>query len=72
MSSAISGADTLVRAIHRTSVQVSRWPHIATEEHEVAEIIAASVLRSRNGEPASVLHEERLAEDVLRRHRSGD
>ena len=46
------------------SVQVSRWPHIPTEEREVAEIIAASVQRSRNGEPASVLHEERLSEDV--------
>jgi pilus assembly protein CpaF len=50
---------------HRdTSVQVSRWPRIPIEEREVAEIIAASVQRSRNGEPASVLHEERLAEDV--------
>ena len=50
---------------HReTTVQVSRWPHIPTEEREVAEIIAASVRRSRNGEPASVLHEERLGQDV--------
>jgi Flp pilus assembly CpaF family ATPase len=45
-------------------VQVSRWPHIPTEEREVAEIIGASVKESRNGEPASVLHEERLSEDV--------
>ena len=45
-------------------VQVSRWPHIPTEEREVAEIIAATVHRSRNGEPASVLHEERLSDDI--------
>ncbi len=51
---------------HRSPVQVSRWPHIPTEEREVAEIIAASVQRSRKGEPASVLHEERLGEDVAR------
>ena len=51
-------------AVTGSSVQVSRWPHIPTEEREVAEIIAASVQRSRNGEPASVLHEERLGEDV--------
>ena len=49
---------------HDSPVQVSRWPRIPTEEREVAEIIAASVQRSRNGEPASVLHEERLAQDV--------
>jgi pilus assembly protein CpaF len=47
-------------------VQVSKWPHIPTEEREVAEIIATSVQRSRNGEPPSVLHEERLSEDVSR------
>jgi Flp pilus assembly CpaF family ATPase len=47
-----------------SSVQVSRWPHIPTEEREVAEIIAASVQGSRNGEPASVLHEECLHDDV--------
>jgi pilus assembly protein CpaF len=47
-----------------STVQVSKWPHIPTEEREVAEIIAASVRRSRNGEPPSVLHEERLSEDV--------
>jgi pilus assembly protein CpaF len=49
---------------HRSPVQVSRWPHIPTEEREVAEIIAASVRQLRDGEPASVLHEERLSEDV--------
>jgi Flp pilus assembly CpaF family ATPase len=46
------------------NVQVSPWPQIPTEEREVAQIIAAAVHRLRNGEPASVLHEERLAEDV--------
>ncbi len=46
------------------SVQVSRWPHIPTEEREVAEIVAAAVQQLRVGEPASVLHEERLSVDV--------
>ena len=45
-------------------VLVSRWPHIPTEEREVAEIISGSVQQLRNGEPASVMHEERLGEDV--------
>jgi pilus assembly protein CpaF len=49
---------------YRSAVQVSRWPHIPTEEREVAEIIANSLRQLRNGEPASVLHEERLSEDV--------
>lgn len=49
---------------HRSAVQVSRWPHIPTEEREVAEIIANSLRHLRNGEPASVLHEESLSEDV--------
>jgi pilus assembly protein CpaF len=47
-----------------TTVQVSRWPHIPTEESEVAGIIAASVRQSRSGEPPSVAHEERLSEEV--------
>lgn len=46
------------------SVQVSPWPHIPTEDREVAETLAAAVHRARDGEPASVLHEERLGEDV--------
>jgi Flp pilus assembly CpaF family ATPase len=46
------------------SVNVSRWPRIPTEEREVAEIVAAAVHRARDGEPASVRHEERLSEDV--------
>ena len=45
-------------------MHVSRWPHIPAEELEVAEIIAAAVDRARQGEPASVLHEERLGADV--------
>ena len=63
MSAATLGPPSVAGG-HGASVQVSRWPHIPTEEREVAEIIAASVQRSRRGEPASVLHEERLAEDV--------
>jgi Flp pilus assembly CpaF family ATPase len=46
------------------AVPVSRWPQIPAEDREVAEVLAASVHRGRGGEPASVLHEERLGEDV--------
>lgn len=46
------------------TVPVSRWPQIPTEEREVAQILATAVREARNGEPASVLHEERLADDV--------
>jgi Flp pilus assembly CpaF family ATPase len=45
-------------------VQVSKWPQIPTEDREVAEILVASLHRTRDGEPASVVHEERLGEDV--------
>ncbi|HWF56772.1 MAG TPA: CpaF/VirB11 family protein [Candidatus Dormibacteraeota bacterium] len=45
-------------------VPVSRWPQIASEELEVAQAIADAVIRGRGGEPASVLHEERLHGDV--------
>ena len=63
MSATSLDAATIARS-SGPSVQVSRWPHIATEEREVAEIVAASVQQLRIGEPASVLHEERLSEDV--------
>ena len=45
-------------------VPVTRWPEIASEELEVAQAIAERVIRDRGGEPASVLHEERLHDDV--------
>lgn len=45
-------------------VPVTRWPQIASEELEVAQAIADAVIRGRGGEPASVLHEERLHSDV--------
>jgi pilus assembly protein CpaF len=45
-------------------VPVARWPQIASEELEVAQAIADRVTRDRGGEPASVLHEERLHDDV--------
>ena len=48
------------------SVPVSPWPAIPPEEREVAQIIANRVTQMRGGEPASVLHEERLEEDVRR------
>ena len=63
MTTALAGAPSS-DATPGSTVLVSKWPHIPTEEREVAEVIAASVQRSRKGEPASVLHEERLAEDV--------
>jgi pilus assembly protein CpaF len=45
-------------------VPVTRWPEIASEELEVAQAIAERVIRDRGGEPGSVLHEERLHDDV--------
>jgi Flp pilus assembly CpaF family ATPase len=45
-------------------VPVTRWPQIASEELEVAQAIADQVIRGRGGEPASVIHEERLHHDV--------
>ena len=45
-------------------VPVTRWPEIASEELEVARAVADEVRRRRGGEPASVLHEERLHHDV--------
>lgn len=47
-------------------VPVTAWPQIAAEQREVAQAIAAQVIRNRDGEPASVHHEERLHEDVSR------
>ena len=45
-------------------VPVAPWPQIAAEEREVARVLADEVIRGRGGEPASVLHEERLHDDV--------
>ena len=42
------------------------WPDISPEEREVAGVIAGIVQGSRDNEPASVLHEERLFMDVDR------
>lgn len=64
MSAAALGVAPPTSGGQGSAVPVSRWPHIPTEEREVAEIISSSVQRSRNGEPASVMHEERLSEDV--------
>lgn len=47
-----------------TEVPVTPWPQIASEELEVAQVIADQVIRDRGGEPASVPHEERLHLDV--------
>ena len=64
----MTATDIEIPAVHHgntaDAVRVSRWPHIPAEELEVAEIIAAAVDRARQGEPASVLHEERLGADV--------
>lgn len=40
------------------------WPDIAPEEREIAQVIADRVVLDRSGEPPSVLHEERLHDDV--------
>ncbi|MGI8848126.1 MAG: ATPase, T2SS/T4P/T4SS family [Candidatus Dormibacteria bacterium] len=48
------------------SVAVRDWPSISSEEREIAQIIANRVEQLRGGEPASVLHEERLEEDINR------
>jgi hypothetical protein len=52
------------RSSPESEVPVTRWPQIASEELEVAQAIADQVIRDRGGEPASVLHEERLHLDV--------
>jgi len=48
------------------TVPVVPWPRIAAEDRDVAQTIAAIVQRGRGSEPASVSHEERLHEDVVR------
>jgi len=45
-------------------VLVREWPSIPPEDREIAQIIAAKVTQMRGTEPPSVLHEERLQEDV--------
>lgn len=42
------------------------WPSIPAEEQEVAQIISTRVQQMRGGEPAAVIHEERLEEDINR------
>jgi Flp pilus assembly CpaF family ATPase len=53
-----------MHALSGDQVPVTRWPEIASEELEVARAIADRVISDRGGEPASVLHEERLHHDV--------
>jgi len=48
------------------AVPVARWPQISAEEREVAQALADRVISERDGEPASVHHEERLPDDVAR------
>jgi Flp pilus assembly CpaF family ATPase len=45
-------------------VLVRAWPAIPPEDGEIAQIIASKVAQMRASEPPSVLHEERLREDV--------
>lgn len=45
-------------------VAISSWPSIPPEVREVAQVIASKVIQARGGEPAAVIHEERLEEDV--------
>ena len=46
------------------AVAVREWPTIPPEDREIAQILAAKVAQMRGSEPPSVLHEERLLEDV--------
>ena len=55
-----------IAAARWSEVPVARWPQIAAEEREVAQAIADQVVRERGGDPASVHHEERLHDDVIR------
>jgi pilus assembly protein CpaF len=57
---------TSFAAVPDDKVPVAAWPLIPPEEREVAQAIADRVIREREGEPASVHHEERLHEDVAR------
>ena len=45
-------------------VMVREWPHIPPEDREIAQVIAAKVALRRGSEPPSVVHEERLEEDI--------
>ena len=53
-------------APRRDTVAIQPWPVIPAEERDVAQAIAQRVQQSRGGEPATVLHEENLYEDVNR------
>ncbi|MBV8194124.1 MAG: Flp pilus assembly complex ATPase component TadA, partial [Candidatus Dormibacteraeota bacterium] len=46
------------------TLSTTGWPEMASEEREVAAVIASQVQRARNHEPPSVAHEERLFQDV--------
>jgi Flp pilus assembly CpaF family ATPase len=59
-----SGEFSRASSCVNTEVPVTPWPQIASEELEVAQVIADQVIRDRGGEPASVPHEERLHLDV--------
>jgi len=48
----------------RDAVPIQPWPAIPAEEREVAQIIAGRVQQMRGGEPAAVLHEENIYDDV--------
>jgi Flp pilus assembly CpaF family ATPase len=43
---------------------VREWPRIPSEDREIAQTIAAKVVQMRGADPPSVLHEERLEDDV--------
>jgi pilus assembly protein CpaF len=46
------------------AVVIREWPSIPPEDREIAQVIATKVTQMRGNEPPSVLHEERLQEDV--------
>ena len=65
MSTAVFGNGHSTRdAVPDPGLPIASWPAISAEEREVAGVVAAMVQQERGPEPASVLHEERLFDDV--------
>lgn len=61
-----AGDGTATRPDPGHALPSTGWPTVSPEEREVAGVIAAMVQQSREQEPPSVAHEERLFSDVDR------
>jgi len=59
-----TGVDTAPTYARQHEVPVTPWPRIGDEDREVAQALAARVIQGRDGEPASVAHEEQLFADA--------